>query len=336
MADKGIGIDKPSIESQTEADAASDAEMDTALDTIMGTDDSAPAQDSATTPKDGQVQDAKDTTKSVDSDPGEPKAAPTDGANTDEYRQAVRSLQRDKVPQKVLDSLTPEEAIAWGTERGKNHLELDRIISRKAELDRAKKIIKDDPDPKAKDTTLDDAVAQFETEFGEEMSTPLKAFGEALLKKASEGNEAQRVQLETLSKQMQFRERNEAREALSKRWNLSDERWQQVLDYADADANSHESVSKSIEAGCCQLFANEIVDDLGSKLGVEHATRSKGQPTTETRTTPASTKSVADLEDSMLDDIMDGKSADVEKKSREIGRRVQGVGVPAAGMVGIK
>ena len=337
MPSKVIGEGVPSIESQTEADTKADADMDNALDKIIGQEDSAPSQDETSTPTEGRTQDDKDTkTTSVDSDTGEPAEAPNSkGAQTKEYRQALQSLRLDKVPQKVLDSLDPDELIAWGNERAKNHLDVDRIKFRNSELERAKTIVKDDPEHSDSDANIDEIMATVENDFGEEMSTPLKAFGEAIIKKVTEGNAARESQLDALFNQIQVRERNEAREALSERWNLSDERWQQVLDYVDADQNGHPNTHKAIESGCLQLFAKEAMAEFDSKLATEHVKRSKGQPTTEHRTSPASVKDMPDLEDKLLDDIIDGKTEAIEKTSREIGRRNRGGGVPAAGKIGI-
>lgn len=337
MPNEGVGMGVPSIKAQQESAETADAEMDTALENILGDDYSedtpAPGQEAPDEPKDGQVRDktGRFTKKSDGAEDGEPTAATSDGANTDEYRNALRSLQKDRVPTQVLESLKPDEIIAWGNERAQNHLDVDRIQSRIAELEQP-------PAEEAKPPPdLDETLDKFKEFFGEEAAEPLKAYGEALLAKFQAGQQGQQDQLAQIVARMQAQEQNEARQALSERWALSDVRWQVVTDQMDRDKNEYPTRQDAVQAACRQLFADDDIDELNSKLHIEHDKRDRGQPTTEHRRAPAESKTIVDLEDQALDNILDGDDAALKKTSRAMAQRSQKQRVaPVVGRVGMK
>ena len=336
----GVGEGVPSVADQQASLEAADAEMDTALDSIIGEDDPVSAQDDATTPKDGRAQDktGKSAKKSAESKSDEPPEAPTDDA-TPEYDKALQSLKRDKVPQSALDNLSKEDVISWGSQRAESQLHTDRIQSRNTELERAKEILAT-PEPeadKAGDSVLDDALIEFGNYFGEDSSGPLKAFGEAILKKATAGQDAQREALAKIVSRIENQERQEAREAMSERYDLSDDsRWQEVVEYAKADANTHASVQDGLRAACRQLFADDIQDNLNSNLHAEHGKRSRGQPHAGHKSAPPTeSKNNEDLEDTLLDNILDEDMVAAEKTGRVIGGRARKRGAIEVGRVGM-
>ena len=342
-SEPGVGMGVPSVDTQQEADVASDAAMDSALDTIIGDDTFlSPEQEALSRPTeglrergtDGRFKPKEET--SVEAEDGEPEAATVDdGANTDEYKTALRSLQRDKVPAKVLDNLTPAEVIEWGQDRAANHLDVDRINSRNAELEQAKDALKA-TEPEAQADAVQESLDEFKDYFGEEAAGPLKAYGEAILAKAQAGNESQNVVLQKLIDRMQAQESTEAREALSERWALSDTRWQTVEAHMAKDANEYPTVKAAVQAACRQLFADDNIDDLNSKLHTEHGKRDRGQPTTEHRgATPPAAKDMDALEDEGLDAILDGDDAEIAKSERRIAARQRRPAAPVVGRVGM-
>ncbi len=329
------------------ANAAADAAEDAALDRIVGTDDTAapvPAQDVAPAPTDGRARDAsgKFTSKTTETpadstQESEPKAAPTNDANTDEYRQAMRALQRDDVPQEYLDSLEPQKLTTWGNKRAAIHLDIDRINSKNAELERAITLVQGKAEATAEDTKaieFDEPLQEVVDIFGEEAAEPMRKFGDAIVKKVMDVLGDQRKDLQVVIGRMQAQEQVEARNALADRYNLSDEqRWQAVQAYMDKDANTHSTANDAVLSACRQLFADEPHPD---QVAAEHTARTNGQPTTEHRATPpTAARTMEQLEDDFIDAKED---QDVEKADRirtEIARR-NPVPLMFEGKVGVK
>ena len=341
-----VGTAPEADPAEATAIAEADAQDEKALDRIVGTDDAdataqpVPAQDAATALTDGRARDAsgkftKDTSH-AEPESGEPSEAPTNDA-TPEYTNALKSLQRDKVPQGVLDSMEPEAVIAWGAARAEVHLDIDRITSKNAELERAITLVQGKSEATVETTTvdvLDEVVSEFDDFYGEEAGGLQRKFGEAIIKKMTDGLGDQREQLQTILGRMNAQEQVEARKALSDRYSLSEEqRWQAVTAYMDKDANKHTTAHDAVLSACRQLFADEPTPD---QVDADHLARSNGQATTEHRATPLeSAPTVDDLEDNLIDAIEDGDTEARDRIQREIRRRTA-VPLMLTGKVGVK
>jgi len=333
------------------ANAAAEAQEEAALDRIVGSDATTqpvPAQDAAPpAPTDGRVRDAsgkfasktKETSPTESTQESEPTAASNNDVNAGDsaYNNAFRSLQKDKVPQKVLDSLSHDEIVAWGDDRAKNHLDIDRIKTKNAELERAAALVqgKSEATAETKAVTIDDdTLSEFVEIFGDEAAEPLRKFGESIVKKVMDGLGDQRKDLQTVIARMQAQEQVEARKSLSDRYDLSEEqRWQAVTAYMDKDANTHTTAHDAVLSACRQLFADEPHPDA---VAAEHQARDNGQPTTEHRATPtASAPTLDDLEDHLIDAIEDGDAEAGDRIKKEIRRRTA-VPLMFEGKVGVK
>lgn len=233
--------------------------------------------------------------------------------------------------------MEPEAVVAWGNERSKNHLDIDRIQSKNAELERTIALVQGKSEAAAKETTaveFDDTLQEFVDFFGEEAAEPLRKFGDAIVKKVMDGLGDQRKDLQAVIGRMQAQEQVEARKTLSDRYDLSDEqRWMAVQAYMAKDANTHATAHEAVLSACRQLFADEPHPE---QVAAEHAARSNGQPTTEHRTTPpASAPTMDDLEDHLIDAIEDGNAEERDRLQREINRR-SAVPLMYEGKVGVK
>jgi len=343
-----VGAPVEADPAEVAANVAADAADDAVLDRIVGVDTAEPVpatQDAAPALTDGRARDAtgkftskKSETPAQSTQESEPTATPTNGANTDEYRQAVRALQRDNVPHGVLDSMEPEAVIAWGTERAKTQLDVDRINSKNAELERAITLVQGKSEATVEDkpstVDIDDVLGEFSDFFGDEAAEPLRKFGEAIVKQVQSGLGDQREQLQEILGRMQAQDQTEARKALADRYSLSDEqRWQAVQAYMAKDANTHSTASEAVLSACRQLFADEPHPD---QIAAEHNARDNGQPTTEHRAIPPAAEPTLDgLEDLLIDAIEDGDTEEHDRIQRELRRRTA-VPLMLEGRVGVK
>jgi len=292
-------------------DTAVEADMDAALAKVTGkpVDTPAPAQAAPVEPTDGQGRDnagkfakAVATDSTTEPQPSEtPEPAKADGVNSEGYDKALKALQFDNVPVKVLAGMSNDEIIEWGNSRAKNHGDWQTLREEVAALRKAapgESVAVKDP-IKANDA-YETELADLAEVFGDDAVEPFRKVLEA-------ASTAATGQTQALFDRLTKMEQSAARRELDGEWNLSeDSRWKQVLEVRNADRNEYESETDALRAAARQAFADETLADYKRKLAHEHKQRSNGQPMTESAATAPSARdgtTVAQLEDQLLNAI---------------------------------
>jgi hypothetical protein len=241
----------------------------------------------------------------------ETTATVPDGVNPKDYDKATKALKLDRVPQKVIDSLSPQELIEWGTARAASHADVDRI---KGELSQYKgtPTRKQAAPPPINWTEVLAPVAEY---YGEEGVGPIQTALQAVI-----------AQMEAPIKAMQDayerREASLARTELSERWGVDeDARWQRVMAQMQADANVYPDTRAAVEAACKLCFADEVATERAAAKAVENRMRANGQPLTDTKVPTAKAVTTEELEGKLLRAIRQGDTATQTRLQAELGTR---------------
>ena len=318
--------DPPDPKVAEASEASVSDEQDAVLAEITGIptkDTPAQPQKASVEPTDGLGRDstskdaAKAATEEVEStEASEPAEA--EGVNSEDYDKALKALQFDKVPVKVLAGMSNDEIIEWGNSRSQNHSDIARLKDDLANLQNAK------PGDAVEDTKVDNAyeseLAEIAEVFGEEVVVPFRK-----VLQAADANATR--QASALLDRVTRMEQSLSRRDLEKEWKLSDpSRWQAVLDVRNKDRNEYESETDALRAAAKIALADDDLSDFKRKLRAEHKARSSGQPMTESRTTtsqPTDGSTIVELEDQLLTAITSGDTAERDRIRGILGRGTQ-------------
>lgn len=240
-------------------------------------------------------------------DTTEPAAVP-DGVNPDDYRKALKALHRDGVPSKTLESMEPQELVAWGIKRAGAQAEGDRLGNEVAKLRSTKKDESAKPDS-AKEPEPDYAalLEPLKAAYGDEIAEPLAQLAKQIHENATKGVDQREERLAKVEARIVNQERDAARNRLADKFSLQDEaRWNRVLDRRESDKNDYDGEYEALAAACRIEFADEIIAEYEAKLKGQHELRAKGQSTPQTRTEPVKAKTQDEQETDLLDAIFDG------------------------------
>jgi len=316
-----------------QADAAAEAEQDAVLAKILSGDNAEPSNEppgDRARDEHGRFSSSKEKAEKPEAktaETPESKALP-EGVKAEDYRKALKALQFDTTPQKVIDSLDPSEVIEWGLKRSKNHADVERL---KADLIKAKALQTKATAEATSESSepdwsklIEPVAKKFSDDFSVDMSEPLKAFAKQLAETVSASNQAklqeQQAVIDAIQGQFRSQQQEAARAKLSEKYDLDkDERWQRVLEHRQADKNEYASEHDAIQAACRHEFAEEIIANYEAKLKEQHKLRSNGQPTAEHKKTPPKAMSQEDVENQILGHILDGN----HEAAARLGRRSQ-------------
>ncbi len=316
--------DPPDPKAVAESEAAVNADQDAVLSQITGIstqDTPAQPQKASTEPTDVVGRDstgkfaAKAATEEVEStEASEPAEA--EGVNSEDYDKALKALQFDKVPVKVLAGMSHDEIIEWGNSRAKNHGDWQALKEELANLQKAKPAVED---PEV-DNAYESELAEIAEVFGEEVVVPFRK-----VLQAADANATR--QASVLLDRVTRMEQSLSRRDLEKEWKLSDaSRWQAVLAVRNEDRNEYESETDALRAAAKIALADDDLSDFKRKLRAEHKARSSGQPMTESRTTasqPTDGTTIGDLEDQLLNAITSGKDEEIQRVRGLMGQHSQ-------------
>ncbi len=313
-----------------EADAAADKAVEAFFADRLGTDNApqAGADDGATDGPargaDGKFVSKSETAakpdgKAQSKDTTEPDAVP-DGVNPSDYRKATTALQRDGVPSKVLDNMSPQEITAWGLKRAGTQAESDRLGNEVVKLKATRDKTTEKPDgEKAEPIDFSKLLEPLKAAYGDEIAEPLEALAKSIHEGATKGITEQQQRLDAMLERFTNREREDARASLAKKYQLDDDaRWNRALERRKSDKNDYGTEAEAIAASCRIEFAEEIIADYEAKLKTQHDLRAKGQSTTANKgPAPVKSKTQDEQETDLLNAIMDGDS----QRAQQIGRR---------------
>lgn len=328
-----IGMPSPKMD---EADRNADAEAEAFLtqrvsggDRTSGRGDvdnsetpaKAAAKDGPARGEDGKFTSTKETAKpdAKSTDTTEPKAtsAVPDGVNPDDYKRALKALQRDSVPSKQIDALDPSELVAWGIKRANAQAEQDRLGNEFAKLKTAKDKTAEQTDSEATRPTEPDYAALLEplkSLYGDEIAEPLAALAKQIHESA---NKSAQDSLAKLTERFEGQERDQARTRLKDKYGLEDDaRWKRVLESRKSDKNDYDSEYEAISAACRMEFADEKIAEYEAKLKEQHKLRDKGQTTIQNQKQPTKAKTRDEQEDELLGAILDGDTAKAQRLGR--------------------
>jgi len=152
---------------QPVVDDNSDAEMDAVLDRLLGVDESEPRTNSNTV-----------------------SAAPDA-----EYDRALKALQRDGVPQDVIDAIKsdPSKVKDWGLKAAKRQADVDAFGAKVAQQSQPKEEVKNSAD--AEDDA--DPLSEFDEIFGDGAAKPIRTMAERLKKEFDSKAQAMEMQFQT-------------------------------------------------------------------------------------------------------------------------------------------
>ena len=237
--------------------------------------------------------------------------------NSEDYDKALKALQFDKVPVKVLAGMSHDEIIEWGNSRMQNHLDVAHMKDDLSNLQKAKP---GDAVEDSVDNTYESELAEIADVFGEEVVGPFRK-----VLQAADANATR--QASALLARVTKMEQAAARRELDKEWKLSDpSRWQAVMEIREKDRNEYDSETDAFRAAARQAFADDELADFKRKLRAEHKARSSGQPMTESRTTtsqPTDGSTIVELEDQLLSAITSGNTNERDRIRGILGQGTQ-------------
>lgn len=247
---------------QPVVDDNSDSEMDAVLDRLLGVDESEPRTNSNTV-----------------------SAAPDA-----EYDRALKALQRDGVPQDVIDAIksNPSKVKDWGLKAAKRQADVDAFGAKVAQQSQTKEEVKNSVD--AEDDA--DPLSEFDEIFGDGAAKPIRTMAERLKKEFDSKAQAMEMQFQT------FRA------------------YQQLASQDGANAPSYEALTaKAAEIGRANPGQFDSVDQIVaaaykelSKPVVKKDMRDLSRPTVG-KSVPRPQRQV-DRDDLALDILLSGGSRD--------------------------
>lgn len=170
-----IPVETPKEVDPPKADGNSDAEMDAVLDRLLGIDESGPRTDS-------------------DAASSAPDA---------EYDRALKALQRDGVPQDVIDSMksSPSKVKEWGLKAAKRQADVDAFGAKVAQQQKEapkSSVQSDDSESDA------DPLSEFDELFGDGAAKPIRTMAERLKADFDAKTKAMEIQFETFRSYQQL------------------------------------------------------------------------------------------------------------------------------------
>jgi hypothetical protein len=328
MAEQGVvGGELTDTAQQVAAEA--DRRADEALDQLAG---------AAVAEPPAQVRDAQgrfvargqaddDGAQTVTPTPSEPPAA-TDLSKSDDYKRALRALQYDKVPSSVIEKMSPQDVVAWGTERADNHADVDRLKNEKAELTRQleeAKALKAQPADAEPKRTSDDLLDKWAEWYGDESRDLARQMMDQAATEAVDRMKGSSERVEALESEVRSLRQSAARSDLEKRFPHlrldEDDRWAKVMDQRNEDTRAHEDEAEALTYAAYQAFSDEAHAALREQRMGDETARDNGQPYhgTARDTPPAPTQ--AEQEDDLLNAIQDDDLETRDRISGQMGRR---------------
>lgn len=328
MADESVDAKPTTITGDTHSEAAkqreaqADAAATEALEKILGpegeTEESKPARQRD--PETGKfvAGDDKPTGEAAD-EAAEPVAKPTEAVNSEEYRRARKALELIEVPKKLLDTLSPQEIIEWGSGRARNHADVDRLKNRVSELERAQRPAPAEPAGEGNSIDWDQATKPLVEYFGDDAKDALKAFGESILAQAKPQDNDE---IEQIKKRLIGQEQSAARDRLSReRGQLDESTWNRLLNYRLSDANEYGSEYEALDTAWKVCLADEQKAARSAATAEQHTARDNGVTTTAHGGSPPPARTNDDVETDILAKIMDGDREDARRIAAQHGRK---------------
>jgi hypothetical protein len=289
---------------------------DEALAEILGTE-APPAEKPVETekPTKPRGEDGKFTKKEPEQPKETPQPAVPEGVNPKDYATAHEALKRANAPEDVLSKMDPKSLVDWGLRTAAHQKEVDGYATRMKELE-----AQVEEPVEVSEIDWSEMTAGLKDSIFDNPEDAMTKFGQALVEKiegkyAAKDKARQKAQKEIVDR-LRDSERAAARTSSDPRYGLDrEDRWQQVTDALSKDKNTYSSEAEAVEQTCLRLYAKEIIEDLGSRVDVEHDKRAAGQPTPPTEQAQPASLSFQDREDKALSFILD------ERLSREEGVR---------------
>ena len=309
---------------QASPEATTDDGMDAILDQMLdepGADkpEEAVAESKEERPRDEKGQYAKkDTSEDESPKDNEPASADIEPKG---YQAALAALTRDGVPDSVLESMKPDEIVAWGGKRERVQKDVDGYAARIQELEQkpTEEATEREAAP-AEPLDLKAVVEPLVAEYGEEMGPHMQAFGETLVNHLTKQlTERLSAQADEQSNRVNFLSNVASELFESKTRNDLGERFDQVKDDATWatvresattlwKTGRYDSLTEAFKAAArLELSTDEMMAEQKKLKATVNRMKKSGQPETQSRAAKSSPKQASGEEewDTVLDKILD-------------------------------